>query len=198
LDREAQKEREQKREKTVPPPLAPEQLAAARAAASKPLTMEEQLIALGIDPGRQAEQLRNRVKEIALRVRSTPGGAPLPNAAGPMLLHDWESKALLSDYSPAEESFRADFARSVTTVIGIIARIEEELPAYFETRGAEHLWKRHCDALVYLLYEGRRQLETLKKLSAESTKRGLPDKSTQLLATADKLDSYVKRMAALF
>ena len=198
LDREAQREQEQKRERTGPAPLPPEQLAAARAAATKPLTLEEQLIALGIDPGRQAEQLRNRVKEIALRVRSSPGGAPLQSASGTLVLSDWESKAFLSEYSPSEESFRADFARSITSVIGIIARIEEELPAYFETRGAEHLWKRHCDALLYLLYEGRRQLETLKNLAADSTKRGLQDKSTQLLATAEKLESYAKRVAALF
>ena len=198
LEREAQREREQKREKAAPEPLTTEKLAAARAAAAKPPSMEEQLIALGIDPGRQAEQLRNRVKEIALRVKSSPGGAPLPSGGGGLILSDWESKAFLTEYSPAEESFRADFARAVTSVIGIITRIEEELPAYFETRGAEHLWKRHCDALVYLLYEGRRQLEILKKLSADSDKRGLKEKSTQLLATAEKFDSYVKRVAALF
>lgn len=198
LDREAQRVREQRREKRVPEPLTPAQAASARAAEAKPPTLEEQLIALGIDPGRQAEQLRNRIKEIALRVKSSPGGAPLPSAGGKLTLHDWESKAFLTEYSPAEESFRADFARAVTSVIGIITRIEEELPAYFETRGVEHLWKRHCDALVYLLYEGRRQLETLKKLAADSDKRGLKDKSTQLLATAEKLDGYVKRVGALF
>jgi len=49
-----------------------------------------------------------------------------------------------------------------------------------------------------LLYEGRRQLEILKKLSADSDKRGLAEKSKQLLATAEKLDSCVKRVAALF
>jgi hypothetical protein len=160
--------------------------------------LEEQLLALGIDPGRQAEQLRNRMKEIALRVKSSSGGAVLASTGSSLVMSDWEAKAFLTDHAPAEESFRADFARSVTSGIGIITRIEEELPAYFETRGAEHLWKRHCDALVYLLYEGRRQLETLRRLSADSTKRGLQDKSAQLLATADKLDSYVKRVAALF
>jgi hypothetical protein len=198
LDREAQREREQKREKAVPEPLTPAQLASARAAEAKPPTLEEQLLALGIDPGRQAEQLRNRMKEIALRVKSSSGGAVLASTGSSLVMSDWEAKAFLTDHSPAEESFRADFARSVTSGIGIITRIEEELPAYFETRGAEHLWKRHCDALVYLLYEGRRQLETLRRLSADSTKRGLQDKSAQLLATADKLDSYVKRVAALF
>lgn len=198
LDREVERNREQKRKKESEVRDRVMPTAAIREAAAKPQTLEEQFIALGIDPGRQAEQLRNRVKEIALRVRSSPGGAPLPSATGTLILSDWESKAFLSEYSTAEKSFRADFARSMTSVIGIIARIEEELPAYFETRGAEHLWKRHCDALLYLLYEGRRQLETLKRLSADSTTRGLQDKSTKLLATAEKLDSYVKRVAGLF
>jgi len=198
LDREAQREREQKRERATPQPLTPAQAAGARATPAKPPTLEEQLMALGIDPGRQAEQLRNRVKEIALRVKSSPGGAILASGGNSLVLQEWEAKAFLTDYAPGEESFRADFARALTTVIGIIARIEEELPAYYETRGVEHLWKRHCDALLFLLYEGRRQLETLKKLSGDSEKRGLVDKSKQLQTAAEKLDSCVKRVAALF
>jgi len=76
--------------------------------------------------------------------------------------------------------------------------MDEELPAYFETKGAEHLWKRHCDALLYLLYEGRRQLEVLGELARSSEKRGLPDKSKQLLSTAEKLEGYLGRVAGLF
>ena len=86
----------------------------------------------------------------------------------------------------------------MTTTIGILSRIEEELPSYFETKGAEHIWKRHCDALVYLLYEGRRQLELLKKLSDDSGKRGLQEKSKQLFSTAEKLESYLNRLSTLF
>ena len=86
----------------------------------------------------------------------------------------------------------------MTSTIGILSRVEEDLPAYFETKGNEHVWKRHCDALIYLLHEGRRQLELLKKLSGDSEKRGLQEKSKQLLSTAEKLESYLTRLATLF
>lgn len=198
MDREQKRAQEQKRERELGEQPRQAQAAAAREAEAKPTTLEEQLIGLGIDPGRQGERLRNRMKEIALRMKSNPAGAALPNAFGSLRLSDWEAKAFLTEYAAAEESFRADFGRSLTTTVGILSRIEEELPGYFETRGAEHLWKRHCDALVYLLYEGRRQLEILKRLSGDSEKRGLQEKHNQLLSTAEKLEGYLTRLSALF
>jgi len=198
LDRGLQRTQELKREKDQEEKAKQSQTGAVRPGEATPPSLEEQLIGLGIDPGRQAERLRNRIKEIALRMRSNPSEAPLPSALGSLRLSDWEAKAFLTEYPAAEESFRAYFGRGVTTTIGILSRIEEELPSYFETKGAEHIWKRHCDALVYLLYEGRRQLELLKKLSDDSGKRGLQEKSKQLFSTAEKLESYLNRLSTLF
>ena len=198
LDQEQKRAQEQKREKELNEQPKQTQSGVIRAAEPKPSTLEEKLMGLGIDPGRQAERLRNRIKEIGLRMRSNPAGAPLPSAFGSLRLSDWEAKSFLTEHAPSEESFRADFGRSVTSTIGILSRIEEDLPAYFDTKGAEHIWKRHCDALIYLLYEGRRQLELLKKLSSDSEKRGLQEKSRQLLSTAEKLESYLTRLSALF
>ena len=200
LDRKAELDEEQKKEMkkgAAEKKRGPEQEAGG-ATKAKPQSLEEQLIDLGIDPGRHAEQLRNRIKEIGMRIRSNPATTSLSYPAGALLLSDWEAKAFLTEYPATEESFRAEFARSVTSAIGIIARMDEELPAYFETKGAEHLWKRHCDALVYLLYEGRRQLEVLGELARSSEKRGLADKSKQLLSTAEKLEGYLGRVAGLF
>jgi hypothetical protein len=196
LDREAQQDKERKLKRELEGQAKAREAASPRPAEAKPLSPDEVLMGMGIDPGRQGEHLRNRIKEIANRLKATPG-ASLPSAAGSIVLSDWESKAFLTEYPAAEESFRADFARSVTSAIGIITRVEEELPAFFETQGAEHLRKRHADALIYLLHEGKRQLELLRKLSADSEKRGLADKSRQLTATAQKLDNYVNRVAPL-
>ena len=197
LDKEAQQDKEQKQKQKLGSQARAREASAPRTAGAKPLPADKVLIGMGIDPGRQAEILRSRMKEIANRVKESSGGA-LPSAAGSLVLSDWEAKAFVTEYPPSEESFRADFARSIASGIGIITRIEEELPAYFETQGADHLKKRHSDALLYLLHEGRRQLELLKKLSVDSERRGLAEKSKQLTATAEKLEDYVKRVATLF
>jgi len=196
LDREAQQDKERKLKKDMEGQAKAREAAAARPVEAKPASSDEVLMGMGIDPGRQGEHLRNRIKEIGQRLKASPSAA-LPSAAGSLVLGDWEAKAFLTEYPAIEESYRADFARSVTSAIGIITRVEEELPAYFETQGADHLKKRHADALIYLLHEGRRQLDLLKKLSADSEKRGLSDKSRQLLATAQKLENYVNRVAPL-
>jgi len=198
LDAEAQRDKERKKKQELQEQARAREAAAPRTAEAKPASQDEALLALGIDPGRQAEHLRSRMKEIAQLMKSHPGGAPLPSATGSLVLSDWEAKAFLTEYPPTEESFRADFARGIAAAVGIMTRIEEELPAFFETRGADHLKKRHSDALTYLMHEGRRQLDLLKKLAADSEKRGLADKSRQLSATGQKLDDYIKRVAGLF
>ena len=162
------------------------------------LNTEKELIGLGIDPGRQGERLRNRVREIALRLISNPRLTFIPTPLGSLRLEEWESAALQADYPVAEESFRAAFARSVSTAIGVMMRIDEELQPYHETRGHETVWKQHHDALVYLLYEGRRLKAVLTGLSADSQKRGLPDKSKQLHATAEKLEASLSKLTTIF
>jgi hypothetical protein len=197
LDKEAQQNKDLKRKQELESKARARELSAPRPEEAEPRTTEKELIGMGIDPGRQAEILRNRMKEIANRVKASSGGV-FPSAVGSLVLSDWEAKAFVTEYPAGEESFRAEFARGVASGIGIITRIEEELPAYFETQGADHLKKRHVDALVYLLYEGKRQLDHLRKLSVDSERRGLAEKSKQLTATAEKLEDYVKRVTTLF
>ena len=197
LDKEAHHNKDQKRKYELESEARAREAGAPRPTEAKPTTADEAMIKMGIDPGRQAEHLRSRMKEIAQRVKASSGGA-LPSATGSLVLSDWEAKPFVTEYPPSEESFRADFARGIAASIGIITRMEEELPAYFETRGTDHLKKRHSDALLYLLHEGQRQLELLKKLSADSERRGLEEKSKQLTATAEKLEGYLKRVTTLF
>lgn len=199
LDRKAEQSREKKEKGRAP---APSEALPAGGVAGEPeksaRSVEEQLLELGIDPSRQAERHRNRIREIARRLSANPGVTSLAFAAGTVPLSEWEMRALLSESPPIEQSFRADFGRGIANAIGLIAGIEEELPGYFETKGVEHLWKRHCDALIYLLYEGRRHVEVLKGLAQHSEKRGLLEKTKQLLSTADKLEGQLARVSALF
>ena len=99
------------------------------------------------------------------------------------------------EYPEKEQSFRAEVARSICHAIAIICRIYEEIPLYLEKKGTEYLWKKHYDALVYLLYEGRKHKDALLKLAAVSQQRGLREKAKQLQVTAEKLDAGLKKAA---
>jgi hypothetical protein len=162
------------------------------------MTPEQQLKQLGVDVEQEALYLRNRAEELTMRLRSTASMSSIPNSFAPLMLTEWEAGAFRTLFPDSEQSFRADFARGICRAITIIYRIYEEIPAYLEKKGTEYLWKRHYDSLVYLLYEGRNQKETLTQLSAASEKRGLPEKAKQLQATLQKLNTSLGKVAELF
>ena len=114
------------------------------------------------------------------------------------MLSEWEATAFRTMFAESEQSFRADFARGICRAITLIYRIYEEIPQYLEKKGTEYLWKRHYDSLVYLLYEGRTHKEVLGQLGAAAEKRGLPEKSRQLMETVQKLDTSLAKVAELF
>ncbi|MBI4465230.1 MAG: hypothetical protein HY647_11045 [Acidobacteria bacterium] len=160
--------------------------------------LERQLKHLGIDSTQEALYLRNRIEELTIRLQANPGLTSIPNPFAPLLLHDWEASAFRTLYAKSEQTYRADFARSVRHAIAIISRIFEEIPLYQEKTGTEYLWKKHYDALVYLLYEGRAHKESLLRLAVLSEQRGLQEKSKQLQLTVQKLDASLAKVAALF
>ena len=166
--------------------------------AGQTLTPEQQLKQLGVDVEQEALYLRNRTEELTMRLRSNLNMNSIPNSFAPLLLSEWEGAAFRTLFAEAEQSFRSDFARGLCRAITLIYRIYEEIPQYLEKKGTEYLWKRHYDSLVYLLYEGRNQKEVLSQLTAASQKRGLPEKSRQLAATSQKLDTGLAKVAELF
>jgi hypothetical protein len=166
--------------------------------ASQALTPEQQLKQLGVDVEQEALYLRNRAEELTMRLRSNLNMNSIPNSFAPLMLSEWEASAFRTLFPEAEQSFRADFARGLCRSITLIYRIYEEIPQYLEKKGTEYLWKRHYDSLVYLLYEGRNQKEVLGQLATASEKRGLPEKSRQLAATVQKLDTGLGKVAELF
>ncbi|OFW08245.1 MAG: hypothetical protein A3G20_03300 [Acidobacteria bacterium RIFCSPLOWO2_12_FULL_59_11] len=159
---------------------------------------DQQLKELGIDSMREAQGLQGRVQELSMRLKSNQGMTSIPNTFAPLSLHEWESSAFRTQLPESEQSFRADFTRSVCHAIAIISRIYEEIPLYHEKKGTEFLWKKHYDSLVYLLYEGRKHKESLLRVAILSQQRGLLEKAKQLQLTAEKLDAVLAKLAALF
>lgn len=184
-------------DREAPGPAAP----AAPPAAAEPTqkaSLEHQLRQLGVHPEQESLHLRNRIQELSMRFRSNLQTATVPNPVSPLRLQDWETGAFRSKYPESEETFRAEFARDICKGIAIISRIYEEIPLYRDRKGTEFHWKKHYDALVYLLYEGRKHKEELLKLSASSEQRGLHEKAKQLQVTAGKLDTAVEKAAGVF
>ena len=166
--------------------------------AGQDVTPEQQLKQLGVDVEQEVLYLRNRTEELTMRLRSNLNMTSVPNSFAPLVLSEWEAAAFRTLFPESEQSFRADFARGLCRAITLIYRIYEEIPQYLEKKGTEYLWKRHYDSLVYLLYEGRNQKEVLGQLGGASEKRGLPEKTRQLQATIQKLDTGLAKVAELF
>lgn len=162
------------------------------------ISVEQQLKNLGIDSAQEALNLRNRTQELAVRLRTNLGITTIPNSFAPLPLQEWESNAFRADYAQNEQTFRAEFSRAVCHAVSILSRTYEEIPLYQEKKGTEYLWKKHYDALVYLLYEGRVHKEALFRLAALSKQRGLLEKAKQLQMTAEKLEAGLRKLAALF
>lgn len=154
---------------------------------------------MGIDAGRHAERLRARIRDLTERFQANYGITSISTGPGAILLADWELQALRNNGAESGEleSFRTQLARSLSYSIGVVSRIQEEMPAYYETKGVDHLWKPHCEALLYLAYEGRRRLEALNQLAAESKKRGLLEKARQISQSASRLAAALSRIEQL-
>ncbi|MSO20970.1 MAG: hypothetical protein EXQ56_11015 [Acidobacteria bacterium] len=166
--------------------------------ASQQLSPEQQLKQMGVDAEQESLYLRNRVEELLMRVRGNANTTSIPNSFAPLQLDDWEAGAMRNPFPESEQSFRADYARGITSAIAIVFSIYEEIPQYLEKKGTEFLWKRHHDSLVYLLYEGRNHKDFLLQLSASSGDRGLNEKARQLQTTANKLGVGLGKVAELF
>jgi hypothetical protein len=181
-----------------PGPVSPAPSSTPVVESATPRALDLQLRQLGVNPEQESLHLRNRIQELSMRFRSNVQTATVPNSITPVRLQEWESGAFRAKYPEGEETFRAQFAREVCHGIAILSRIYEEIPLYLEKKGTEFHWKKHYDALVYLLYEGRRHKEALLKLAETSQRRGLKEKAKQLQATAEKLEESVERAAEVF
>ena len=181
-----------------PGPAPPAPPSPPPAETASPPTLDLQLRQLGVNPEQESLHLRNRIQELSMRFRSNLQTVTVPNSVTQVRLQEWEVGAFRSKYPETEETFRAQFARHICYGIAIISRIYEEIPLYLEKKGTEFHWKKHYDALVFLLYEGRQHREALLKLSETSRQRGLREKANQLQVTAEKLEESVEKAAGVF
>ena len=194
--------RKQETEKPKPPFILsearPENAPASPAPFAGSSVSPPQLRDLGINVEAEALKIRKRKEELSVRLRANPSVTSLPGTWSTLPLLEWESGALRAEYPLSEQSFRAEFARNVSQAMAILSLIDDELPQYQEKRGTEYLWKRHYDTLLYLLQEGRCHKDRLLRLAVVTEQKGLIEKAKQLAQTAEKLESGLNRVAAIF
>ena len=117
----------------------------------------------------------------------------------PLSLEKWEAEALRSLTGKREENLQGSFVRNVSRAIAFVVRIYEELYAYESKKGAGNAeWKKHHSALFYLLYEGRAHQTVLQQLALLHRKSEFPELASQLVTTAEKLDTNLSRLKDLF
>ncbi|MBF8305901.1 MAG: hypothetical protein HW398_1089 [Acidobacteria bacterium] len=168
-------------------------------AGSRCWTSSWNLERLGIAKDRELYKLRSRVKDLAKKLTQETAVRSIRICGSPLPLDKWEAEALCSLGGKREENLQGAFARSTARAIALVVRIYEELYAYETKKGAgDAEWRKHHNALFYLLYEGRAHKTALLQLSLLHRKSELPELAQQLATTANKLDANLGRLEDLF
>ena len=161
--------------------------------------LRQQLDRLGIDHGRELSKLRGRIRELAKKMMEDPSVRSIRICGSPLSLEKWEADALRALTGKREENLQGAFARHVSRAIAFLVRIYEELYAYETKKGAGNLeWKKHYNALFYLLYEGREHQTVLQQLALLHRKSELLELAQQLASTSEKLAANLARLEDLF
>lgn len=157
------------------------------------------LRAMGVIP--ETEQLKmnttlsNMCQFVKASVSHQITQIPLPHAE--VTLTDWEIRSLATDYPGSDKSFRAEFSRNLRTAVALLACIAEENSRMMASRGTEHLWKKHYDALMWLLLEARKSVETMFQFADNTEKGGLLERALQVRKTATRLEEAADAVTEL-
>lgn len=163
------------------------------------LLLDQQLKRLGIDSEHEKGKLRGRIRDLATKLQAAPSVRSLRICGSSLSLSDWEADALRSLTSKRDENLQGAFARSASRAVAFLIRIYEELYAYETKKGAGDAdWRKHHNALFYLLYEGRTHKTALLQLSLLHRKSEFPELAQQLATTANKLEANLARLEDLF
>ena len=158
----------------------------------------QRLKELGVNVQKEADAVKLRREEIAVRFKANPSLGAIPGNFGSLQLSEWEEAAFRTSYPESEKSFRVDFAVGITHAIAILSSADDELHAYDQKKGTEFLWKKHYDALLFLLQEGREHVGRITLLAEATEKKGLSEKARQLKQSAEKLGNRLAAVAAVF
>ena len=97
-----------------------------------------------------------------------------------------EADACGADYWD-EKSFRGEYARALSRVVALIARMSTELEELRQKQNSAHLWKPHASSLRFLLDASSAVFEQSTSVLALASQRGLNDKINAMRESLQKL-----------
>jgi len=103
-----------------------------------------------------------------------------------LTLTPFEADACAADYWD-EKSFRGEYARALSRVAALVARISTELEELKQRQTSSHLWKPHASSLKFLLDASTAVFDQANSVLALAGQRGLNDKVNAMSASLQKL-----------
>jgi len=127
------------------------------------------------------DSIRVFVKAADARVRQV-----VPMRFFNLTLTPIEADACGADYWD-EKSFRGEYARSLSRVVALVARMSTELEELRQRQNSSHLWKPHASSLKFLLDASSAAFEQSTSVLALAGQRGLNDKINAMRESLQKL-----------
>jgi len=115
-----------------------------------------------------------------------------------LTLTAFEADACGADYHQ-EKSFRGEYARTLSRLVAIIARISTETEELRQRQDSAHLWRPHANSLQFLLDASTAAFEEANSVLALAGQRGLSEKVNAMKASLHKLRGrmdYAEKMLA--
>lgn len=159
--------------------------------------LEKQMEGLGIDCKRGAAVLRKWTLELAKHLKTDKSIRSLRICGTSIPLEEGEIFAFRALGAEATPTLKGEFARHVCHAVAICVRIYEETYTYEKKKESSFDWRKHLNALLYLLYEGRGHKEALLRLATVCRTGGFTDMSRQLVSTANKLEENLSNTEML-
>jgi hypothetical protein len=105
-----------------------------------------------------------------------------------LTLTPFEADACAADYWD-EKSFRGEYARALSRIVALVARISTELEELRQRQTSAHLWKPHASSLKFLLDASTAVFDQANSVLTLAGQRGLNDKVNAMSASLQKLRS---------
>jgi hypothetical protein len=103
-----------------------------------------------------------------------------------------EADACGADYWD-EKSFRGEYARALSRIVALVARISTEAEELRQRKNSSHLWKPHAGSLRFLLDTSTAAFEESGAVLTTAGQRGLNEKVNAMRESLQKLQT---RMSA--
>ena len=106
-----------------------------------------------------------------------------------LTLTPFEADACGADYWDEEKGFRGEYARALSRVVALVARMSTELEELRQRQNSSHLWKPHASSLKFLLDASTAAFDQANSVLALAGQRGLNEKVNAMSASLQKLRS---------